>query len=434
MTRSAKDVARTKRRALLLVLTLVALGAALLGALPVAADSPSPSIQPTPVVTPAPTGVAPSPASSPASSPSPNASPCPLPTVTPLPSGAPTPVPGATPAPHALCAANPTDPIGVLAFLFNPIFQTMFLLLTVFYSIFHDVGIAIIILTLIIKTLLIPLFRQQIVSQRRMAMIQPEIKAIAARFKGNRTKINEEQMRLYRERGVNPASGCLPSFLQLFLLLPIYSVISQGLSATNINSALQFLGIPVLQPFACQATGPCIDPNIWWLGNLDAHVSEVIFRLPAGLPLVAGFGISLLAIASALLQLIQSRMMAQRSSDPQVQSQQRIMLFLPLISIVYGSFLPAGLFIYWIVFTAYSIVQQYLIVGWGSLFPLFGWTPAFARDHQPRFPVTPAPPKRDQSGDGRSTNTDSRSAEDRAAGTIRPDRQRARTSRRGRRR
>ena len=51
-----------------------------------------------------------------------------------------------------------------------------------------------------------------------------------------------------------------------------------------------------------------------------------------------------------------------------------------------AAFLPAGLFIYWIVFTAYSIVQQYLIVGWGSLFPLFGWTPGFAQNHTAALP------------------------------------------------
>ncbi|MFO7632546.1 MAG: hypothetical protein R6W76_08410, partial [Caldilinea sp.] len=50
-------------------------------------------------------------------------------------------------------------------------------------------------------------------------------------------------------------------------------------------------------------------------------------------------------------------------------------------------FLPAGLFIYWIVATVFSIIQQYLIVGWGSMFPLFGRTPGFAQDHRPRFPV-----------------------------------------------
>ncbi len=426
MTPSAELRARGKRRALLLLFTLIALGAALLGALPVNADSPSPSVAPTPAATATASG-----------SPAPSVSPCPLPAVTPRPSGAPTPVPGETPIPHPLCPAVLSgNPVDLLAWLFNPIFQTMFLLLAIFYSVTGDIGIAIIVLTLIIKTILIPLFRAQIVSQRRMQMVQPEIRAIGVKYKGNRTKINEEQMRLYKERGVNPASGCLPSFLQLFLLLPIYSVINQGLAAPDISSALQFLGQPVLH-IVCQAPGtlqPCIDPTIHWLGNLDAHVPEVLFHIPNPIFTDPRFGLSGLALVAAFLQLIQSRMMTPRTSDPQTQSQQRIFLILPLFSLFYGWFLPAGLFIYWIVFTAYSIVQQYLIVGWGSLFPLFGWTPGFAVDHQPRFPVTSGPVKRpDAAADGRST-PDSRSPEDRAAGTIRPDRQRARTSRRGRRR
>jgi YidC/Oxa1 family membrane protein insertase len=335
-----------------------------------------------------------------------------------------------------LCPAVPgSDPGATLAWLFNPIFQTMFLILTAFYQLLNDIGFAIIALTLVIKTILIPLFRQQIVSQRRMQMLQPELASINAKFKGNRTKISEETMRLYRERGVNPAAGCLPTVLQLFLLLPIYSVISQGLAATNITSALQVLGIPVLTGLVCQAPGtlqPCLDPSIWWLGGLDAHVPEILFSFP--LPFFPQFGLSLLAVMSAFLQLIQTRMMTPRTNDPQTASQQRILLFLPIISIFYGAILPAGLFIYWIVFTAYSIVQQYLIVGWGSLFPLFGWTPGFAMDHTPRFPVSTPSPKRDASAtDG--ANTDPRSSpEDRAAGTIRPARQRGRTSRRGRRR
>jgi len=259
MTRSADMSAQRMRRALLLVLALVALGVALFGALPASADSPSPSVQPTPAATPVPTGSVESPA------PSPGTSPCPLPAVTPRPSDAPTPVPGSTPLPHALCPAVLSgNPVDLLAYLFNPIFQTLFLVMAIFFSLTGDIGIAIIVLTLLIKTLLIPLFRSQIVSQRRMQMVQPEVRAITIKYKGNRTKINEEQMRLYRERGVNPASGCLPSFLQLFLLLPIYSVINQGLAATDISSAMQFLTIP-LNIVTCQAPGtgvsvPATDP------------------------------------------------------------------------------------------------------------------------------------------------------------------------------
>jgi YidC/Oxa1 family membrane protein insertase len=264
-------------------------------------------------------------------------------------------------------------------------------------------------------------------------LIQPEIKALQLKYKGNRNKISEETMKLYKERGVSLGSGCLPSFLQLFLLLPIYSVISQGLAAPDIQSALQVLGQPVLQDFSCQAPGvlePCINPTIWWLGNLDAHVPEILFRLP-----VIGFGVSLLALIAAALQLVQTRMMTPNTTDPQAKAQQRVFLILPLFSIIYGSFLPAGLFLYWIVFTAYSIVQQYLIVGWGSLFPLFGWTPGFAQNHTPRFPIAPPVAKPSAtSGDGRPTATPSRSTTDSAAGTIKPARQRGRTSRRGRRR
>jgi len=428
------------RRALVGLLATVALAIVLLGALPVGAQTPSPSVMPSaaPVAS-----VTPGPAASPSASPSPGTSvaPCPIQTPTPLPSGAspgPTLAPGATPHPQPLCPAVLSgNPVDLLAWLFNPIFQTLFLLLAAVYAlpVIGDIGIAIVVVTLLLKTILIPLFRAQIVSQRRMQMLQPEIRAIQAKFKGNRTKVNEETMRMYKERGVNPASGCLPSILQLFLLLPIYSVINTGLAAPDISSALQFLGQPVLN-IACQAPGtlqPCIDPTVWWLGGMDAHRPEVLFYLPP-LPVIGTFGLSALAVVASVLQLIQTRMMTPSTSDPQAKSQQRIFLILPLFSIIYGSFLPSGLFLYWIVFTAYSIVQQYLIVGWGSLFPLFGWTPGFARDHQPRFAVSIDPIKRVDSGEGRATADTSRSPGDRAAGTIRPARQRARTSRRGRRR
>jgi hypothetical protein len=162
-------------------------------------------------------------------------------------------------------------------------------------------------------------------------------------------------------------------------------------------------------------------------------VPEILFTIPG-----INFGISLLALFAAALQLVQTRMMTPPTTDPQVRAQQRVFLIIPLFSIIYGSFLPAGLFLYWIVFTAYSIVQQYLIVGWGSLFPLFGWTPGFAQNHTPRFPVEPPKPLPGATSSGPSgasrQQEPSRSPSDRAAGTIKPARQRGRTSRRGRRR
>ncbi|MBA3307977.1 MAG: membrane protein insertase YidC [Chloroflexi bacterium] len=410
--------------ALFALVAFVVMAAPVLGADPSVDASPAPSL-----------AVA-SPSAAPSGPASPSAQPCPLPV------SAPTAEPGQSPLPLNLCPAvlNGADPLSLIAWIFTPIFQAIFMLMALLYNIFGDIGIAIIVLTILLRLLLVPVFRKQIVSQRRMQILQPELRAIQLRYKGNRTKISEEQMRLYRERGINPAAGCLPALLQLVLLIPMYQVISQGLAAPDISSMLQIAGNPVVS-VACQDPGnptvPCIDPTIPWLdwltpaaGGLDAHVPEILFMVIPGI-----FGLSMLALISAFLQLIQTRMMipVNTTNDPQVRMQQRIFLILPLFSLFYGWILPAGLFLYWITTTIFSIVQQYLIAGWGGLFPVFGWTPRFARDHQPRFPVPSYTPPV-ENGPGPESPSTRRSPTDRAAGTIRPARSKTRTSRRGRRR
>ncbi|HXX61107.1 MAG TPA: YidC/Oxa1 family membrane protein insertase [Candidatus Sulfotelmatobacter sp.] len=371
---------------------------------------------PCPNITPAPT-VSPTPSSAVAGSP--------IPTTTPLPS--PTRHPNLCPAQLASI-----DPLTILAVAFTPIFQTIFLALAFIYSITGDIGIAIILVTLLIRLLLIPLFRRQITSTRRMQALQPELAEIRRRYKGDRNKQSAEQMKLYQDRGVNPAAGCLPSLAQMLLLLPMYYVFSAGLQAPNISSMLTVFGTKIVNIQCQDATGnalvPCLNSTIHWLGGLNAGQPAVFADIPLGF---ATFGLSLLALVSAGLQLIQTRMMMPPAVDSQSRSQQQIYAFIPLLSIVYGSFLPAGLFLYWIVTTVFSIVQQYLTVGWGSLFPLFGWTPAFAKGHTPRFGIAVAPPPRPRVTDTPAGQRDPRDA---ASGTVRPARKRARTSRRGRRR
>jgi hypothetical protein len=109
--------------------------------------------------------------------------------------------------------------------------------------------------------------------------------------------------------------------------------------------------------------------------------------------------------------------------------------FLPLISIIYGGILPAGLFLYWIVSSMFQIGQQFLVLGYGGLFPLFGWFPNFARDHTPRYHVTLPEPKPIEPGTQPDRAAGRAKALDRdlsAQSTIRPNRQRS--GRRGRRR
>ena len=354
----------------------------------------------------------------------------------------------AAPKPPLTPAQPGADPVSLLAWVFNPIFQLLYILLVWLQKVTGDIGIAIILMTLIVRTALIPLFRRQIVSTKRMQLIQPELKELQKRYKGDRAKYSAAQMELFKERGINPASGCVPLLLQLPLLMIIYSVISQGLTNPNPQAMFTFFGLHLvdytcvnnLGTAAYNAYEPCIKTTVAWLGNVDISVKQVLFP---DIPFLSWF--SVLAAASALLQLVQSRMTMPPStaafSDQNSKVQRQLVLFLPLISLAYGGFLPAGLFIYWIVTTIFGIAQQYLIVGWGSTFPLFGFTPRFALDHRPRFPVeepkivsggapgaarkpaTVRPPT-DRTPAARSAS---------AAATVRP-RERGRQGRRGRKR
>jgi hypothetical protein len=123
-----------------------------------------------------------------------------------------------------------------------------------------------------------------------------------------------------------------------------------------------------------------------------------------------------------------------RTDDPNIRTQRQMVILLPFISIVYGGLLPAGLFLYWIFSTLFSIAQQYLIIGWGGMFPIMGWDPPFAQNHTPRFPVAMPPVKQPSEKD--ATQSSSRSDQPpprrtEPAATIRP---RGRSRRRGRRR
>ena len=164
---------------------------------------------------------------------------------------------------------------------------------------------------------------------------------------------------------------------------------------------------------------------------MNWSVPEILFLIPG-----IAFGVSGLAILSSAFQFVQSRMTLPKADpkndDPNVKVQRQMAYFLPLISILYGGILPAGLFLYWIIGTIFSIIQQYLIIGWGGTFPLFGWTPGFVHEHTPRFPVAhpaPKPTSPSTSAAERSKPVD-RSTSGRS--TIRPNRSRG--GRRGRRR
>jgi YidC/Oxa1 family membrane protein insertase len=364
----------------------------------------------------------------------------PAPTPAPGTTPGPTPTPSLPPAAIPLAPAQPDNLFGFIAWLFTPIFQLFFIILVFFDQVTGNIAISIILLTLVVRAVTIPFFRRQTVSTRRMQMLAPELKELQKRYKGDPMKLRQAQQEFYRERGVNQLAGCLPTLVQLLLLIPMYSVFSQGLTNYNVERMVTVFGVELFnldcpaQPMydAAGHVIPCLDPVAF---GVNWGVPEVILGTAGGF----ATGLSILAVISAVLQLITSRIAlptpdARMADDQNTRVQRQVALLFPFISLTYGSLLPAGLFLYWIVSTLFSIIQQYLIIGWGGMFPIFGWTPGFAVNHTPRFPVALPPPVEPEKRSTKSALGGPAQQRTAAADRTIRHRERGRQSRRGRRR
>jgi len=111
------------------------------------------------------------------------------------------------------------------ASVLDPLYRTLGTVLAAFYAVVPSYFFAIAMLTLAVRVALIPLTAKQVKSQQSMQRIQPEMKRLQAKHKGDRQKLNEEMMKLYKEHQVNPLSGCLPIILQMPLFIVLYRLI-----------------------------------------------------------------------------------------------------------------------------------------------------------------------------------------------------------------
>jgi YidC/Oxa1 family membrane protein insertase len=216
---------------------------------------------------------------------------------------------------------------GFFWFLAKPLYASLVWL----HGIVGNYGLAIIILTIVIKLLFFPLTQRAMVKMRRtqekMSVLQPRMKSIREKYRrkkdpDSRKKMNQEIMALYQKEGVNPMggmAGCMPLLLQLPILYGMYRVLSQ---------ALELRGAPF----------------ILWIQDLS--LADPIWVTP----LVMG-----------ATMLIQQLMAMTKAKDPQQRQQQRMMLFMPIMFTWFFLGLPSGLVLYWLVNNVLGIGQQWLI-------------------------------------------------------------------------
>jgi len=250
--------------------------------------------------------------------------------------------------------------------LWNSLLVHPIMNLTLFaYSLVHDFGLAIILVTVLIRLTLYPLYVTQIRSQRAMQEVAPAMEELKKKYGKDRQRFSQEQMKLYKERGVNPAAGCLPLVLQMPLLIALYNSLLQlgcglgpppgnvcpGLTHDMVESfRYSFVPNPV-------GEGGSLDTTAHWLPWITEGLQHPD---PWILPIFAG-----------LVQLVASVMAMPakqvKSEDPAQRMTQSMAYTFPLITVIIGRSFPAGLALYWITTTLFQIVQQYFVSGWGQL-------------------------------------------------------------------
>lgn len=196
-------------------------------------------------------------------------------------------------------------------------------LINLFHGWFGNWGWAIIGMTIVVRGLIWPLHRKSFMAMKRMSLVQPKIQELKEKYGDDKQKINMETMKIYQQYGINPASGCLPMFLQIPIFFAFFYVL---------QTAAEFRG----QPF------------IFWIHDLSQ---------PDTVGHLFGIPINVLPLIMAVTMVIQMKL-TPKAGDP---TQQKIMAFMPLMFFFFCYSYPSALALYWTTQNIISIGQSYLI-------------------------------------------------------------------------
>lgn len=227
--------------------------------------------------------------------------------------------------------------------LFEPLFNLLILIYNFIPG--KDIGLTIIVLTILIRLLMWPLFGFAIKSQRKLQLLQPKVDEIKTKFNNDKEKMAPALIELYKNEKINPTASCLPLLIQLPILIAVYQVFQNGLSNGSFESLYAFVQNPQ-------------SINTIAFGFIDLSVPSWQ-----------------LAVAAAIAQFIQTWMMMKKVGpvkkdttkeiDPTAMAQQmsrQMAYVMPLMTIWIGTKLPGGLALYWLVMTVVSALQQLVLI------------------------------------------------------------------------
>jgi YidC/Oxa1 family membrane protein insertase len=229
--------------------------------------------------------------------------------------------------------------------MLDPLYNALGAVLAFFYAIVPNEGVAIILLTITVMLLLFPLTAKSSRSMLAMQRLQPEIKKLQAKHKGDRQKLNEEMMKLYQENKVNPLGGCLPLVVQFPVFIALFHVLRSTAATVPTGSSL-YKAIIAAEPNGLTFLG--MDLSLKATDNHGDLLTALPYYVLVGAVFLTGF--------------LQSRQ-SQRNTPPGANAQmQMITKVLPIAFGAFSLFFPAGLVLYFLVSNLWRLGQQELIM------------------------------------------------------------------------
>ncbi len=226
----------------------------------------------------------------------------------------------------------------VLANIFQPLIDVFEQVLLFFHNtVGAGWGLSIVLLTVVIRAALVPLTLRQFRSMQSLQRVQPQMKALQAKYKDDKQRLNQEMMAFYRENKVNPLGSCLPLAFQMPVFVGLFYMLRKDLRH-NI--------CPQVNPLHAVHTHPC-----------GAHNGAEFLFIPDLTNRATGAVLIVLIVLYVGSQLASSLLMSVTAD----KTQRNLMLFLPLIFVTFILQFPAGLIVYWITTNCWTIVQQYIV-------------------------------------------------------------------------
>ena len=221
----------------------------------------------------------------------------------------------------------------------------MNMLIVLTHYLFSIFGLAIIALTIVVNILMYPLTKKQLHATQAMQSLQPKLSELQKKYGKDRQRLAQEQMRLYKESGVNPAGCLMPMLIQLPIWIALYQSIIRVLAWTPED----FLGLSryLYSWQVVYSSLPLADGFLW-------------FNLAVPDPV--------LAVLVTVTMWIQQKMVTPPSTDPKQQSMSRMMLWtMPLMFGLLALSFPSGLALFWVTSGVIRILMQYFATGWGGV-------------------------------------------------------------------